>query len=111
MDIPLANALAMITMQVSARFVQFNLTDAQKKLIQHPVSQSLLMLFMFYAASRNIMLSLLMVALYYGVVFVLLNESHALNIYSRRWLKQEGFLEGDAVATIKDNYYKRVKEI
>jgi len=111
MDLSLANALAMITMQVSARFVQFNLTEAQKKLIQHPVSQSLLLLFMFFAASRKLFLSLGMVVLYYVVVFILLNEEHVLNIYSRQWLAKEGFIEGDSVATIKETYYKRVKTL
>lgn len=111
MDLPIANALAMIGMQVGARFVQFNLTDAQKKLVQHPISQSLLLLFMFFAASRNIVLSLVMVGLYYVVVFVLLNESHMLNIYSRNWLMKEGFMEGDTVAALKEAYYKSVDKL
>lgn len=111
MDIPITNAIAMIAMQISARFVQFNLTDAQKKLIQHPVTQSLLLLFMFFAASRKLLLSIVMMLLYYVIVFVLLNEKHSFNIYSRNWLLKEGFLDEDTVATLKDTYYKKVANL
>jgi len=111
MDAALVNAVTMISMQVGSRFIQFNLTTAQKKLIQHPVSQSLLLLFLFYAASRKLLLSIIMVVLYYFIVFILLNEHHPFNIYSRKWLMEEGFLEEDTVDHLKNNYYNNIKQL
>lgn len=111
MDSTIANAITMISMQIGSRFIQFNLTSAQKKLIQHPISQSLLLLFLFYAVSRKLLLSIIMVLLYYFVIFILLNEKHPFNIYSRQWLLEEGFLEEDNITTLKDNYYKNIQLI
>ena len=103
------NAIIMASMQIGSRFIQFNLTDAQKKLIQNPVSQSLLLLFMFYAASRRLVVSVVMVVLYYVVTFILLNEKHPLNIYSRKWLMREGFI--DQVEDVKKVYYENIAKL
>jgi hypothetical protein len=106
------NAIILMAMQVGGRFMQFSLTDAQKKLIQNPVSQSVLMLFMFYAVSRKVVLSVAMVAVYYMVTYVLLNEKHVLNIYSRKWLREEGFLGEEAGSEkVKENYYKNIQAL
>jgi len=104
----LTPAIQMIFMQLSARFLQINLTDAQKKLIQHPVSQSVLLFFMFYVASRNILLSFGMVVLYYITITILLNEQNPFNLYSRPWLMKEGFLQEDTVETLKETYMENL---
>jgi hypothetical protein len=107
----LGNAITMMTVQIGSRFVQFDFTDAQKKLLQHPVAQSLILLFMFYSGTRNFMLSVLMVVAYYAIVFVLLNEKHPLNIYSREWLVKEGFMKEDSVSALKELYYDNIKKL
>ena len=107
----LGNAITMITVQVGSRFVQFDFTAAQKKLLQHPVSQSLILLFMFYSGSRNFILSILMVLSYYIIIFILLNEKHPLNIYSKEWLIKEGFVQSDSVNALKQVYYKNIDHL
>jgi hypothetical protein len=111
MDSTLANAITMISMQIGSRFVQFNLTTAQKKLIQHPITQSLLLLFLFYAASRKLLLSIIMIIGYYLLIHILLNEQHPFNIYSRKWLMDEGFIDEDDLHHLKENYYTNVKKL
>ena len=107
----LGNAITMITVQVGSRFMQFDFTAAQKKLLEHPISQSLILLFMFYSGSRNFILSILMVVSYYLIIFILLNEKHPLNIYSKNWLIKEGFIEKDSVNSLKQLYYKNINQL
>lgn len=102
-------AVQMICMQLSARFLQIQLTDAQKKLVQHPISQSVLLFFMFYVASHNLILSLLMVIAYYIAITILLNETHPMNIYSKPWLLREGFIKEDVIEGVKKKYIKSLE--
>jgi ABC-type multidrug transport system permease subunit len=99
-DAAFVNGITMLFMQLGSRNFKFNFTEAQQKLLAHPVSQVLLLTAMFYAPTRNIFLSIIIVALYYLVTYVLLNELHPLNLYSTNWLKKEGFKVEDALKII-----------
>jgi ABC-type multidrug transport system permease subunit len=99
-DAAFINGITMLFMQLGSRNFKFNFTEAQQKLLAHPVSQVLLLTAMFYAPTRNIFLSILIVALYYLITYVLLNELHPLNLYSTSWLKKEGFVVEDFVKII-----------
>jgi len=111
LPIPLTNGLSMLFMQLGARNVQFNFTDAQKKILQHPYAQLFLMTAMFYAPTRNIYLSVFLVLSYYIVTKILLNEVHPLNVYSKKWLVNEGFASKDAVEEIKKNYLSNITSL
>ena len=110
-DIALTNGLSMFFMQLGARNVQFQFTDAQKKILQHPYTQVFLMTAMFYAPTRNIVLSVLLVLLYYVATRILLNEVHPLNVYSKHWLAKEGFSSKDTVETLKNNYFTNLTKL
>lgn len=97
LDAAFINGVTMLFMQLGSRNYQFNFTEAQQKLLKHPVTQVLLLVAMFYAPTRNIFLSIAIVVLYYLVTYVLLNELHPLNLYSTSWLKKEGFIVKDAL--------------
>lgn len=99
-DAAFINGITMLFMQLGSRNYQFQFTQAQQKLLKHPVTQVLLLVAMFYAPTRNIFLSILIVLLYYLVTYVLLNELHPLNLYSTSWLKKEGFIVEDAVKIV-----------
>lgn len=107
-NVALTNGITMLFMQLGSRNFNFNFTAAQKKLLQHPYVQIVLLIGMFYAPTRNILLSVLIVAIYYLVTTILLNEVHPFNIYSKNWLLQEGFLTTDEVKEIKENYQNRI---
>lgn len=111
LPIPLTNGLSMLFMQLGARNVQFNFTDAQKKVLQHPYAQLFLMTAMFYAPTRNIYLSVGLVLGYYLLTKILLNEVHPMNVYSKKWLVEEGFVSNDIVEEIKKNYITNLKAL
>jgi len=110
-NIAVTNGLSMFFMQLGARNVQFNFTDAQKKFLQHPYVQLFLMTAMFYAPTRNIYLSVFLVVAYYLLTKILLNEYHPYNIYTKGWLIKEGFMNEDPVKKIKDNYVSNISPL
>ena len=69
-----------------------NLTDAQKDLVDHPVSKLTIILGLFYITTRNIKWSIILLLLYYVLIFVLLNEKHPMNILSYKWLLNKGYI-------------------
>ena len=95
MDVFTTSTTALVS-QVGARHLSFQFTDAQKKLLQHPYGQMLILYTMFYISTRSLLLSGVLIILYIILVNVLLNENHSWNIFSREWLKKEGFLDGSS---------------
>ena len=89
----LTTAVAAFLMQVGARHITFEMTDAQRKLMQNPLSKGMVLFAMFYITTRSILVAGLLVVGYFLLTMVLLNENHAFNIYSRPWLKQHGFVK------------------
>lgn len=88
---PISIASAFL-MHTGARHLQFDLTNAQKKLIAHPISKMILLGAMFYVSTKSLVWSVVLIAIYGVTINILLNEQHMLNIFSRSWLQEQGFL-------------------
>lgn len=96
--------------QVGARHLIFNFTDVQKKVISHPVVQSLILLGMFYLSTRKLIFAIGLLIVYYLLLFVLVNEKHPMNIIPRKWLVAEGLIGADVKSPI-DLYYENVNKL
>lgn len=94
MDVLTTSTTALVS-QVGSRHLAFQFTDAQKKLLQHPIGQLLILYTMFYISTRSLLLSAVLIGIYILLINVLLNEKHSWNVLSRNWLKREGFLTSD----------------
>ena len=95
--------------QVGARHLVFNFSDIQKKLITHPVAQSIILFGMFYLSTRRIIFAIGLLLVYYMFLFVLANEKHPLNIIPRSWLAQEGLFSYTKSPT--DLYYENISKL
>lgn len=93
MDMDPFSLASTFMMQWGARHIQFDLTDAQKKLLSQPFARIFVLWAMFYVSTRNMRWTLLLVVTYIVVTQWLLNEKHPLNILPRKWLEQHGFVE------------------
>lgn len=99
-------------MHSGARHVNFNLTDAQKKILAHPMSKFVVMFAMFYVSTRSIYWSVLLLLIYFLAINMLLNENHALNILPKSWLVAEGFVNEEKGQTnVIDNYMANIKYV
>lgn len=73
-------------MQVGSRHVDMNLTDAQKKLVRQPPVQALFLFVMFYVATRSVLGAALLLAAFYLLLHVWLNENSRYSLLPRAWL-------------------------
>ena len=87
----------------------FELTDAQKKLLSMPISKAVILAALFYISTRSIKWTIVLLALYFIVINMLLNENHPLNIFSPEWLLTQGFLQNNEVnKSYTDLYMKNI---
>lgn len=101
MDPVVLNSISIFLVQIGSRFLTFNFTDAQKKVIQHPWGQSIILFAMFYVGTRNLLVSTCLILFYNLCLYFLLNEKSHYNIYNRRWLEKEGFQSEKVVSRTK----------
>lgn len=110
MDLDLLTPFSAFMSQVGARQLQFNLTDAQKKLMAHPITQMVILFAMFYITTRSVWIALGLLVMYYLFLYILLNENHPLNVLSPSWLATEGFAEATQKSS-RDLYYENLSKL
>lgn len=111
MDPNVLNTASVFLVQIGARFINFNFTEAQKRLLQHPFIQNLILFAMFYIPSRNPWVSLGLLFVYNICLYYLLNEYSQFNIYNKNWLEKEGFVPSQQKNLIQENYYNNITKV
>ena len=96
-------------MQVGAKYLDLQLTEFQKKLIKNNIVQVIILFGIIYIPVRDIFKTILIVAIIYLFIYVLFNENHKLNIYSKRWLFNEGIIK--EYNDIKNKYYDKIAKL
>ena len=100
---------SMILMQIGAKYLDLELTDFQKSLIKNNIVQAIILFGIIYIPIRDIFKTFIIVCMIYLLIYVLLNEKHRYNIYSKEWLKTAGIIEG--YDSVKDKYYNNIAKI
>jgi len=101
--------LSLVVMNIGAKFLDIKLTDFQQKLIKNHLVQALILFSIVYIGTRDIIKSIIIVIMIYLLIYVLLNENHQFNIYSKRLLYNEGIIQN--YNNIKDKYYLNIARI
>lgn len=99
--------LSAFLMQVGMRHVPFDMTDGQRKLVQHPLAKGAVLFSMFYITTRSLMVAVGFTAVYFVLITVLLNETNPYNVISRSWLVENGFLKREFFDEPLVSTYKR----
>jgi predicted membrane protein len=103
--------LMLLLVQVGGRFLKFELTKAQEKLIQNSIVQAIILFAIIFITTRNFITSVLLVALVNIFMHVLFNENSRYNILSKKWLKNEKLLKDDKLTSLKDIYYRNIHNV
>ncbi len=101
--------VSMILMQIGARYLDLELTEFQRQMIKNKLVQAIILFGIIYIPVRDIKKTLLIVFLIYLIIYVLLNENHRFNIYSKKWLYTEGIIK--EYNDFKNKYYLNLKKI
>ena len=98
--------ISLVLMQVGAKYLDLQLTDFQKKLIKNSFIQAIILFGIIYIPVRDVIKTALIVCLIYLIIYVLFNENHKLNVYSKRWLYNEGIIK--EYENLKKKYYDKI---
>jgi hypothetical protein len=101
--------ISLILMQIGAKYLDLQLTEFQKRLIKNNFIQAIILFGIIYIPVRDVFKTIIIVALIYLVIYVLFNENHKLNIYSKQWLYNEGIIK--EYNNIKDKYYEKLNKL
>jgi len=101
--------ISLVVMNIGAKFLDIKLTDFQQKLIKNHIVQAIILFSMVYIGTREILKSIIIVIIIYLLIYVLLNENHEFNIYSKKLLYNEGIIQN--YNNIKDKYYYNLAKI
>jgi len=101
--------ISLILMQIGAKYLDLELTDFQKRLIKNNIVQAIILFGIVYIPVRDVIKTFLIVCLIYLIIYVLFNENHKMNIYSKKWLYNEGILK--EYDNLKQKYYDKIEKI
>lgn len=103
---------SVIAMQVGARYLDLELTDFQKKLLKNKVIQTFILLGLIYIPIRDIKRSIIVLIIIYLIIYVLFNENNYYNLFSKKFLYDEGILKdyNDLKKKYYDNYLNLMKK-
>jgi hypothetical protein len=97
---------SLILMQIGARHLDIELTDFQKKIIKHKLVQIIILFGIIYIPVRDITKTLIILILIYLIVYVIFNENNNYNLFSKRYLYNEGIINN--YNDIKKKYYNNL---
>lgn len=92
--------------QIGSRHVVFDLTDTQKKLVQHPATQAMLLFIMFYMTTRSVYYASIMLIGFYLVMHVWINEKSAYNLLPKAWYRSLDAARDDPTRLYYENMAK-----
>jgi hypothetical protein len=101
--------LSLVIMNIGAKFLDIKLTEFQQKIIKNHIVQATILFSMIYIGTREIIKSIIIVCIIYLLIYILLNENHQYNIYSKKLLYNEGIIQN--YNNIKDKYYLNIARI
>lgn len=99
-----------ILVQIGGRFLKFDLTKAQEKLIQNKLVQACILFAIVFIASKNFITSLIVVCVAYICIYILFNENSRFNILSKQWLHSEKLIDSK-LTSLKDVYYNNIRNV
>lgn len=103
--------LMFVLVQIGGRFLKFDLTKGQEKLIQNNIVQAVIFFAIVFIATKNLLTTVVIVSVVYISMNILFNENHKFNVLSKNWLKKENLISDDNHISIKDLYYNNFKNI
>jgi hypothetical protein len=101
--------LSVILMQIGARHLDLELTEFQKKLLKNKIIQAVILFGLVYIPIRDIKKSLIVLLIIYLIIYVIFNENHNYNLFSKRYLYNQGII--DKFNDIKEKYYSNITNL
>jgi hypothetical protein len=101
----------LILVQIGGRYLKIDLTNAQQKIINEPLFQAILLFSVIFMATKNFIISITIVAIVYLFVYILFNENHKYNLFSKKWLINEKLIDNINDISMKNLYLSNISKV
>jgi len=103
--------VVMILMNVASKHISIDLTASQKKYFQNNVARQLLIFAIAWTATKDIIISLIITAVFHILATHLLNEESSYCIIPNAWRNFEKILDQDGDGEITEEEIRKAKEV
>jgi hypothetical protein len=100
---------SVIFMQIGARHLDLELTDFQKKILKNKIIQGIILFGLIYVPVRDIQKTIMIMILIYLIIYVIFNENNDYNLFSKKYLYNEGIIAN--YNDIKQKYYSNLTNL
>lgn len=91
--------VSIIVLQIANRYMKFDFTTAQEKIIMNPYTQFIMYMCVVYFTTKNVLFTAVVALLTYIFATILFNENHKLNILPKAWLYKENIISEEPEST------------
>lgn len=95
-------SISFLFFQIGSRYLKFDITKAQSKILAHPYTQTLLYASVIYYSTRNIINTVIIMIITYVLFNILFNEYSEYNILPSKLLFDENI--SDNFISYRENY-------
>ena len=100
---------SVILMQIGVRHLDLELTEFQKKIIKNKIVQGIILFGLVYIPVRDIGKTLMVMLLIYLIIYVMFNENNNYNLFSKKYLYNEGIISN--YNDFKKKYYDNLSNL
>lgn len=75
--------LSIAVIQIGSRHLSLNLTEYQKRMLQHPLTQMIILFSLVYVSTKDLKTSLIVVTLIYVSIHIIFNDENEFSIVMR----------------------------
>jgi hypothetical protein len=103
--------IVMIMMNVGSKYISIKLTKSQERYLKNNVAKQMLIFAIAWMATKDILVSFAITAIFHVLANHLLNENSTLCIIPRKWRQFEKILDADEDGEITEKEIDEAKEL
>lgn len=103
--------IVMIMMNVGSKYISIKLTKSQERYLKNNVAKQMLIFAIAWMATKDILVSFAITAIFHVLANHLLNENSTLCIIPRKWRQFEKILDADEDGEITEKEIDDAKEL
>jgi|TARA_B100001758_G_C18415560_1_gene619275 hypothetical protein len=103
--------LQLIFIHIGGRFLKFNITPVQEKILNSKITQGLIFYSLLLFSTKDATKAFIIVFISYLLLYFILNENSKYNMISKKWLIKNKFIEDDNFISDKQLYLQGFKNL
>jgi hypothetical protein len=102
-------SISVLFFQIGSRYLKFDITKTQAKILHHPYTQLILYASIVYYSTRSVVNTIIVVVMTYLFIYILFNENNEYNILPSKLLYEENI--SNTLVSYRENYKKNFERL